>query len=465
LTIGAALTANLARFAVLCGVGLVLAAVGLGMSEAVAAARATTGEVAARFEFISADSIPASLFVRPAMDHTAALVVAILTIGAAVASILMQYQTRLRRRSIPIGLAGLLVAVAAGISWPWALLQPNASPPDWTSAPEALQLVADPKSITTPTPSPRFRADRPQLVSTSFRVTLEALPPEWIPTATLVSASLRLPGLQLESAQMGYPWELSTGSSEEASQQVALRQALRVARLLEPARGDRRVEALFLRDDDVQRYAPAVGRYTARFRLALTHPEVVAAVPLKPGATGQAGALRVVVDGVSARSGGGGVRPISPPGQIWNGMVAIRESNATSLFDRAPASNPMYFIRNSRLGEAVRASAPYDPGLAFPLTSLIHPTALPPRLFLTLSDVASSGFRARSSGISFVALTTRPTDDRDALEAWLADAELVIIRMVDAGFVDRTLDITEFPLVLSPRAPNEDPALVVAPSR
>jgi len=37
--------------------------------------------------------------------------------------------------------------------------------------------------------------------------------------------------------------------------------------------------------------------------------------------------------------------------------------------------------------------------------------------------------------------------------------------MVDAGFVDRTLDIAEFPLVLSPRAPIEQPALVVAPSR
>lgn len=130
-------------------------------------------------------------------------------------------------------------------------------------------------------------------------------------------------------------------------------------------------------------------------------------------------------------------------------MVGVRESNATSLFDGAPASSQWYYLRNQARKQAIQGSAPPDGAISFPLPGLIHPSSLPPRLFLALYDVSMSGFRARGVVINFFAMTDTPIDDESALDGWLADAELVVVRMTNAGWVERTLDIPEFPLVPS----------------
>ena len=148
LTAAAALTGNIARFAVLCGAGLVFIAVTLGIIGAVAAARIATDDATARLEFHVVGSMP-DFSTGIAIDHTAELVAALVAIAAATALVLIQYRTRLRRRSVPVGVAGLMLACVAGASWQWPLLQPPPTPPAWATSAQALQLALVPGSIRT----------------------------------------------------------------------------------------------------------------------------------------------------------------------------------------------------------------------------------------------------------------------------------------------------------------------------
>ena len=437
----AALTGNIARFAVLCGAGLVFIAVTLGIIGAVAAARIATDDATARLEFhVVVRSMP-DFSTGIAIDHTPELVAALVAIAAATALVLVQYRIRLRRRSVPVGVAGLMLAWVAGASWQWPLLQPPPTPPAWATSAQALQLALVPGSIRTDPRSPARPGDRQTWVSTWLQARLTDTQPGWFATATLIDASLQLRAGRVESASGGYPASISGEGGEEHPQAVVLRQLLGVTRLLPPMPSHREsVLALTLPDVEMARDAPAVGHYRGRFRIGLTRAAVIATLPLQAGATAQDAAYRLVIDSLSTTQWG-------------SGAISARESNATSLFDRQPRSSTSYFLRNRRTREASSGNAPPDMSGDFTLPGFARPDLLPTRLFFTIHDVASSGFRARGISIMFPWILGMEREDRAAAYAWLADAELVVVRVTDAGWVERTLDIAEFPLAPAPAAP------------
>jgi hypothetical protein len=435
LTVAAVLTGNIARFAVLCGVGLVFIAVTLGIIGAVAAARVATVDATATLELQAAGSMPSfSTWIN--VDHTPELVAVLVAIAAAAALVLIQYRTRLRRRSVSVGVAGLIVACLAGMSWRRPLLLPPLTPPAWATSAQALQLAVVPGSIRTDPKSPGTPGDRKTWGSTWLQARLTDIQPGWFATATLTDASLQLDAVRLESARRGYPASISSDAGEGHPQAAVLGKLLDVTRLLPPMPPHRESLLGFaLSDVEIARYAPAVGQYRGRFRIGLTRAAVIGTLPLQTGATAQDAAYRLVIDSVSTTRWGAGA-------------ISARESDATSLFDgRPPPSYTSYLLRNHRTREATAGNAPPDMSGEFFLAGFARPDLLPPRLLFTIHDVASSGFRARSISIMFPWILGMQREDRAAADAWLADAELVIVRMTDAGWVERTLEIPEFPLV------------------
>jgi hypothetical protein len=443
LTVAAVLTGNIARFAVLCGAGLVLVAVTLGIVGAVTAARVATQALEGKLEFVLVGSAQ-DFRTGISVDHTAELVAVLVAIATAVALVLIQYRTRLRRRSVLVGIVGLMLAWLAGASWQRTLLQPPPTPPAWATS-QALQLTVDRSSIRTDPRNPGTPRDRQTWVSTWLQARLTEIPPGWFATATLIDASLELDAARLESARRGYPASISSDGSDEQPPVVVQRRLLDVTRLLPPMPPHREsLLAFALSDAEVARYAPAVGHYRGRFRIGLTRAEVVATLPLQTGATAQNGAYRLVIDGLSTRQWG-------------SGAVSGRESDATSLFDGRPPSHTSYLLRNRRTREATGGNASPDLTADYVLASFSRPDLLPPRLALTIHDVASSGFRARGISIMFPWILELLREDPAAADAWLADAELVLMRTTDDGWVERTLDIPAFPLVPA-AVPNADGA-------
>jgi hypothetical protein len=436
LTVAAVLTRSIARFVVLSGAGLVLVAVTLGIVGAITAAQVAAQAFAGKLEFVLIGSAQ-DFRTGSAVDHTPELIAVLVAIATAATLVLTQYRTRLRRHSVLVGIVGLILSWLAGASWQRPLLQPPPTPPAWATS-QALQLTVDRDSIRTDPRNPGTPRDRQTWVSTWLHARLTGIPPGWFATATLIDASLELDAARLESARRGYPASISSDGSDEPPPAAVQRRLLDVTRLRPSMPSHREpLVAFALSDAEVARYAPAVGHYRGRFRIGLTRAEVVATLPLQSGATAQDGAYRLVIDSLSTTQWG-------------SGAVSGRESNATSLFDERPPSSRSYLLRNRRTREATSGNAPPDLTADYVLASFARPDLLPPRLFLTIHDVASSGFRARGISIMFPWILELLREDRAAADAWLADAELVVVRTTDDGWVERTLDIPAFPLVPSP---------------
>jgi len=440
----AALTANLARFAVLCGAALALGAATLGISQAVTVAR--NASYAAQFatELSIAGDMSINVLTGPMVDHTAGIMAVLLLVAACLVLVLTQYRTRSRRRSIVAGLVGASLAVTVGAWWPWPLLRPPVTPPAWALPGAALRLTVDPQTIETGPLFDRPQESLPRRVSTSFDARTPELPEGWLASATAMESSFQIGAVHLVGLGAGGFGAPVTTPEGGGTEQAVLSRLLAVGRVLGANRPVEPLSALSLPDREVRRYAGSTGHYTGRFRIGLTRATLTASVPLRAGARAQAGPFRVVVDGVTTP-------PVATEG--WHVAVAARESNASSILDRGPAVSRVYFLRNRATRVALRGFAPFDNGGATALSGVISPMSVPPRLFEALQDVMSSGFRARDVTIYF---NTEPAPD-GGLDEWLAGAELVVVCFEDGGWVERTIEIPDFPLRPSPTPPPGQP--------
>jgi hypothetical protein len=227
----------------------------------------------------------------------------------------------------------------------------------------------------------------------------------------------------LDSNLSGIPVPAQFEGSEEPPMRRVFRQVLGIERLV--GSGPPRAEpafVFFLRDADFRRVAPATGSYLGVFEVKLTSHELEATLPLQRGATHQSGAYRLVVSGVEHAS--------------TSVSIVVRESDATSIFDRRQARERSFYLRNRRAAEAVVGFArDFNEG-SF--------------LFGFLPFYAgreTSGFRARSLLIRFP--PGYGGDDKESFsidEEWLESAELVVVRTIRHGSVERALEIADFPL-------------------
>jgi hypothetical protein len=405
----AALTSNLTRFALLSGGVLVALAMVVAATAAIIFARI--------------DDAPMSAGSAGTEEPTAMIVLTVLAVVAGVALLAVQYRARSRLRSVPVGAAGLVLAIVLSEAWPWPVLAPKVDVPAWAAGESALRLVAPGETVQVDEDMPMF-SQRTAWRSARVHLRLAGVEPGWSADVGVRDATLQLDeGIRLASAASAYPLPVPIGDEEHPTRGV-VRHLLRAQRVVDSA--SPRAEStivFFLRDAEFSRLAPATGRYRGRFHVRLTRHDIEATLPLRPGATHNNGAYRLVIDDVERTSG--------------SVSILARESDATSIFDRRPVPRFDFYLRNERSGEAVLgAGQPLGDEFVF-------------GRFLPFSIGASretSGFRARGLLIRFPPSYGVEGASLSIDDDWVEGAELFVVRATREGSVERTLEIADFPL-------------------
>ena len=421
----AALTRNLARFALLFG-GLLLALALTAVIMVTIAMARMDDAAAVGVLTVSGGPPPPSVG-----DPTPEIVFLLVVIAAGLALLVVQYATRSSRRSALVGMAGLVAAWVLPSVWPWPLLQPRLYVPDWAAAGSALQLSADPQSVAFDTGDPLSMRKRTWRVGRA-QVRLEGIQPGWLPSVAVAGAILELnPDVHLSSPGFAHAVAVPIGEEGRPALRRVLQAALGVGRLAtQDSREPERAVVLLIREADFKRYAPGTGLYRGRAAVELTREEVVATLPVQAGATFQDGPYRIIVDEVRIASQTLGIR--------------ARISDATTSFDRRPTPTYAFYLRNQQRSEAVGGSVVYMqhntlltrllPGFGYGISS-------------SSNGPSSNGFSATGQFIRFPPGYAPSDKDRlDIDEAWIAGAEIVIVRATDGGSVPRALEIPDFPL-------------------
>ena len=405
----ASLTSNLTRFALLCGGALVALALVVTATAAIM--------------FAQIDDGPRDAGGAGTEEPTATIVLTIVAVVAGVALLAVQYRTRSRIRSVPVGAAGLILAFLVSEAWPWPILAPKVDVPAWATRESALRLIALGETVEVNEEMPMFSA-RTAWRSARAQLRLAGVEPGWTADVGVVDATLQLDGgIRLASAASAYPVPVPIGDEEHPTRGV-VRHLLRAQRVVDsaPPRAESAI-LFFLRDAEFSRLAPATGTYRGRFHVRLSRHDIEARLPLRPGATHHRGAYRLVIDDVEHTSG--------------SVSILARESDATSIFDRRPAPRFDFYLRNERSGDAVL-------GAGQPLgEEFVFGRFLP---FSIGGSVQTSGFRARGLVIRFPPGYGVEGASLSIEDDWVEGAELVVVRATREGSVERTLDIAGFPL-------------------
>ena len=129
----AALTANLAKFALLIGGAMISFAAVIALLTAML--------------FYRLETLPPLSSGVDVPVPNSGLVGLLLVLIAALVFFLVQYQTRRRVVSAFVGVAGIVVAQLVGSAWPWPVLAPIVAMPGWSANPAMLNLTASANSV------------------------------------------------------------------------------------------------------------------------------------------------------------------------------------------------------------------------------------------------------------------------------------------------------------------------------
>jgi hypothetical protein len=414
LTLAAALTPNLARFALLCGGTLFAIAAGVAAFAAIQVARLDDG------------SFAAANFAAP--DPTAAPIFNVLFVIATITAIAWQYRTRSRTRAVLVLIAG--VALARGLSavWPWPLLAQQLEVPPWAGDAHTLRIAVDPTTIGTDDSNTTFMARGERLTAVRGAMTLLGVEPGWTAAVYLRQARVVLGSATVESVTGIMSSTLSLrGPDAPLSRVVAHTLGVTTVGEAQPPEIGR--PTLFAASQaDVAKHAPAIGHYRGSFYVALAHHEIEGTLPLEAGAKHAGPAYRLVVDSVARVNG--------------NLVATLRESRASSVYERRPLAFYTLYLRNRARREALAGSEDYDLSGQFSLLQLLPFGGGS----FGFGAEYMEGFSCRGLRVWFPpryrADVTTPTID----DAWLAGADLVVVRQTQEGTVERTLEIADFPL-------------------
>jgi hypothetical protein len=409
----AAVTPDLWRFALTCG--SVLAAIALFMTIAIV------------IDMRRFDDGPPTAGGVVYGDPTSSVVGQLALVAAVFSLLIAQYRTRSRVRAIPLGVAALLLSSAVVTAWPWPFLRPIIIPPAWSRDDSTLRLSADPESVVVQGEVPFGR--RALWRSARARVAVSNLPAPWSATAGVVDASLDLGSVTLTGAWSGHASAVLVGAGSigtmprQPSAMVVLRDLLGVDRLFGTNMLPDDSVVFFVRDADFKRHASSIGHYHGRFRVSLMRHEIEAVLPLQAGALHENRSYRFVVDRVDRTATG----------------VAVvgRETHAFSIFGRRVRPSFEFYVRSRRVREAVNGGQ-YRP-TGFHLVNRLNP-------FGDVHVEASPAFLVRDLTMHVPPLYGRPEERVVLDDRWIADAELVVVRITPDGSVVRTLDIPRFSL-------------------
>jgi hypothetical protein len=246
----------------------------------------------------------------------------------------------------------------------------------------------------------------------------------WTAGAGLLEARLQLDdGTVLHSGPSAWPQPLGSGTPGDP--RGVIERVLGTGVMLGASpRSVGLIPLLVLREQDLRNREAAIGHYQGRFHVRLTHYQIEATVPLRTGASSGRLPYQVVMDRASFAYGDVDVR--------------LRETDASSSFDRRPRMQRKFFLRNLKKSEAVEGM----------LGDFDRPLPLP-GLFGVSFASTRNGFHTANIGLKFGprAMYVTPNERGWGIDAsWLQDAELVVVTSTDEGAVERMLDVEAFPL-------------------
>jgi len=401
----AAATPNVARFALVSAGALIVAAVTFVAGRLLFDTRPYMSGVVVYDGF----GMPVGQHGR---DFTWLVVGTCLGITATVAFLAHQYRSRALGRSVAVGLAGAVIAVAAGWVWPWRMLSDRVPAPSWAQAATGMHLTVDENSIGFDWL--RYGGEDVRWRLGWAPVRLRGVPAGWIASARLQRASLDYDGDRL--ASLGHVTSVLLRFDErhqdEAPLPATIRDVLGVSRFggnITQVSGPRAI-AFVAPIDELKRDRSISALYRGEFMIDLTRLEVAAVLPLTSGASFQDGAYRVRIDEIRRADPGLSIR--------------TRLSNVHTIFDRTPSPTFRFFLRNTQQAQATEGTVNYRR----------PPTALGPG--------AWSGFRAFDGDLFFPDMyRALPAGSLELDDAWLERAELVILRSIYDGSVPRTLEM------------------------
>jgi hypothetical protein len=416
----AAITPNLARFALAVG-GLLVGVVLL-----------INVTVTVMFRNLTNGPQLSDVTARSTQSAAAPLTLMTLLIMSAAALVVVQYRTRLKRFSIPTGLTGLVFAVLV-MMWPWDT-RPLAVPA-WAANESSLQLVPDsPASEFTRWDLPPSSGPGTSWRFGSVRARLSSVEPGWLSTARLADSSIEFPdGTRVASAGNAYGVNVSSEPLETYVLHAALRRLLVVDRLSESPRFvTEAVPAMVVTEDQFRAHTGKAGTYHGRFLMDLDELQIASTLPLEPGVTFREPGLRLVIDHILTQ------------GQSVS--VRVRQFTTTTVFDSDAPPRLSFYLRNRKRAEAIAASTHYSThrGPTETLATSVGVSAY--------SAGPGGGFQISSSYVRFDG--HRSGDQSVELsDAWLAGAEFLIVRTLARGSVARTLVIPNFQMVEAPAKP------------
>jgi hypothetical protein len=412
---GAAVTINLPRFALLCG-GVFVAFVVIITVEIM---RVQMDESVGGYAMVAVSGQPV---LPPADDPTQGVLFLLSVALAGFALGALQYRTRRRLVSVPAAAGGLMLAALAIPHWPLPLLKIRPALPAWSGQGTALQLRAATPVLEMAPAMGGFDAGH-AIRTAGTTAILSGIEPGWVPQLRLLDASLTLDGgATLSTRNRGYQSTPQIEGVPDSPGRAVGRQVLGVEQVFS-AMGPRLdpVTALVVPARSATMTLPAHGRYLGHFAVQLTHWEPVAALPLRAGSSYRDAGFRFEIQEVEAG-----------PGTALS--VRAREWRATSSFDRLPMITYGFYVRNARQSRAMegRESEPFgDFSVGLPFV---------------MGSSGPSRFMLRSAVVAFPPYV--PADQKiDWDPAWYADAELVIVRMTEAGSVLRSLDMPSVAVV------------------
>jgi len=419
----AATTLNLARFAL--AVGGLLVGVLLVINVT----------VAVLFRNMANGPQMSDVTARSTQGVAAPLVLIVLLSLAAGALVMVQYRTRLKRFSLPTGLAGLVLAVLLTLLWPWENYP--LAVPAWAARESNLQFALD---------SPVGEFNRFDLPSSSgrsgsswrfgsVRAKLSGVEPGWLATVRLADSSVEFTdGARLATAGNGYGGNVSSDSLDTSAMHASLRRLLVVDRLSDNLRFVREAApAIVITEDQFLANTGKSGTYRGRYLVDLDEMQIASTLPLAPGATFRDRGLQIVIDHVLT--------------QGPSLSIGFHQVTTTTLFDSETPPRLSFYLRNRSRAEAIATSTQST------YVGQARSTGLP--LMYGVSAYSAgpgSGFHITSA---FVRFETNKSGDQsvDLNETWLSGAEFVVVRTVQRGSVTRTVTIPNFQMVEAPANP------------
>jgi hypothetical protein len=411
----AAVTPNIARFALVCGVVLLAGAVTTAASGVVA-------DPMARYGIRVYEPGEALASIARERVHMRLVAAVMAGVPAAIAVLAVQYRWRMLGRTVMALIAAVALVACVGSVRVWPAPSTHVSAPAWTNQPEAARLEGGSTSIAL---KPlRYGREEPGWSLGWTRASVAGVPRGWIATARLARATLQFSTSGLDSPGHASDRVLPFADrhTEEASVPATLRDVLGVRRYGVASNGfvgsPEALIALVARTADISPHHGEPVDYMGEFVLTLTRVDVAAVLPIEVGATFTDGAHRFRVDVL---------QPVDEGLRMF-----VRTSNVRTIFNRSPEPVYYFFLRNRRLSEASEAHVYRN------------------RVVLRPRFPRASALEVSTSEVFFARMARWPNAGQWQLDdAWMKDAELVVVRTVADGMLARTLTLNGVKLAVN----------------